>query len=63
MLGSALFSSRSQEWTTPKELFDPLNEIFKFTLDACATRENAKCKRYFTKAEDGLKQKWIGRVL
>jgi len=62
MLNSALLSSRSQEWSTPKELFDQLNGIFRFTLDPCATCENAKCKNYFTKAEDGMRQPWIGRV-
>jgi phage N-6-adenine-methyltransferase len=39
-----------------------LNKQFHFTLDACATQQNAKCVRYFTKADDGLKQEWTGRV-
>lgn len=30
--------------------------------DVCATAENAKCPRYFTKADDGLAQVWSGRV-
>lgn len=33
---------------TPPELFDPLHEEFKFTLDACAVPENAKLTRYCT---------------
>jgi phage N-6-adenine methyltransferase len=45
---------------TPPELFDPLNEEFHFTLDVCATAQNAKCTRFFTPEEDGLKQKWTG---
>ena len=28
-----LFSSASEEWATPQELFDKLNEEFCFTLD------------------------------
>ena len=37
-----------------------MNEEFKFTLDPCSTKENAKCKKYFTKEQDGLKQDWKG---
>lgn len=36
------------------------NAEFHFDLDVCATPENAKCERFFTKAEDGLKQSWGG---
>jgi phage N-6-adenine-methyltransferase len=45
--------------TTP-ELFDPLNERFDFTLDVAAAPHNAKCKRYFTREDDGLAQSWTG---
>jgi len=53
-----LFSSKSDEWETPQWLFDELNEEFGFTLDPCATHENHKCNRYFTKEEDGLSRSW-----
>jgi phage N-6-adenine-methyltransferase len=33
-----------------------------FDLDVCATAENAKCERYFTRDDDGLAQTWTGRV-
>lgn len=55
-----MFSSRSEMWETPKAFFDDLDELFHFTLDACATSENAKCERYFTPEMDGLKQDWDG---
>ena len=55
-----MFSSKSNEWETPKELFDKLNNEFKFTLDAAASDQNHKCERYFTIEEDGLKQNWAG---
>lgn len=48
------------EWATPQHLFDELNEEFGFTLDVCATPENAKCDQFFTKEQDGLKQIWGG---
>jgi len=55
-----MFSSKTEEWETPQDIFDELNEIFKFTLDPCATDQNAKCDSYFTKEDDGLAQDWGG---
>lgn len=41
--------------------FDPLNVRFGgFTLDVAAAAHNAKCARYFTRADDGLAQSWAG---
>lgn len=54
------FMSKNQEWGTPQKLFDELDKHFHFTLDPCATAENAKCKKYFTKEQDGLLQMWGG---
>ena len=56
----ALFSSATDEWATPQELFDRLNDEFHFTVDVCASKENAKVSRFFTKEQDGLKQDWTG---
>ena len=55
-----LMSSKSTEWETPQAFFDTLNAIFEFNLDVCATKENAKCSRYFTLNDDGLTQTWAG---
>jgi phage N-6-adenine-methyltransferase len=55
-----MFTSASDEWETPREFFDEVNDIFHFDLDVCATRGNAKCRRYFTKAENGLRRIWRG---
>lgn len=52
------FSSNTPEWATPQKFFDMLNKEFKFNLDPCATKENAKCKRFFTEKENGLQQRW-----
>jgi phage N-6-adenine-methyltransferase len=60
---SVHFSSASDEWETPQSLFDELDWIVGgFTLDPCATAQNAKCDRFFTKHEDGLAQPWEGKV-
>jgi phage N-6-adenine-methyltransferase len=59
---SVHFQSNTCEWATPPDLFAKLNARFSFTLDPCATPENAKCARYFTRADDGLAHPWQGRV-
>ena len=60
---AALFTSESAEWETPQDLFGQLAEEFgPFDLDPCCRPETAKCARYFTKADDGLAQRWEGRV-
>ena len=53
-----MFSSASDEWPTPRWLFEALDHEFHFTLDPCATPQNAKCRRFFTRNEDGLRQDW-----
>ena len=60
---AVMFSSETDLWATPQEFFDKLNSEFNFTLDPCATPENAKCKKYYTKVEDGLKQDWSGEIV
>ena len=52
------FSSATDEWPTPQFLFEAMHAEFKFTLDPCATPANAKCPRYYTRIEDGLRQDW-----
>ena len=49
-----------EDWSTPQSFFDSLDREFGFTLDACATNENAKCLNYFTRDDDGLAQSWAG---
>lgn len=53
-------SSATCEWATPQELFDRLNAQYHFETDVCATVENAKCGKFYTKEQDGLKQDWRG---
>ena len=56
------YSSRNREWSTPVDLFQELNEVFHFDLDACADASNAKCACYFTKHQNALTQRWRGTV-
>lgn len=58
-----MFSSKTDEWATPHEFFNSLNDEFHFTVDVCATEENAKCRKYYTRQDDGLAQDWSGEVV
>lgn len=58
MINDGMFSSESGEWETPDDLFDYWNRIFTFTVDVCASAENAKLSVYFDKEIDGLTQDW-----
>lgn len=60
MLNRGLMSSNTDEWATPKIFFEELNKEFNFTLDPCATNENHKCNKYFTKEDNGLLKSWSG---
>lgn len=60
---SVHFSSETDLWATPQDFFDELNKEFNFTLDPCAIPENAKCAKFFTEADDGLKQSWDNEVV
>ena len=43
---------------TPWSVFWEYDAEFHFTLDVCATADNAKCVRYFSPEQDGLVQDW-----
>lgn len=58
-----MFSSNSVEWETPQDFYNNLNQEFNFTLDPCATKENAKCSKYYTKEQNGLLQDWTGETV
>jgi len=37
---------------TPPDVFDPLNAEFRFTLDVAASKQNAKCARFYAKSPE-----------
>ena len=47
MNNDLMFSSKKDDWGTPQDLFDRLDKLYGFTLDAAANHENAKCPRYY----------------
>lgn len=58
-MNKALFSSSRDDWVTPPDFFAELDKKFRFTLDAYALPETAKCADYFTPEDDGLSRPWI----
>ena len=55
-----MFSSKTDLYSTPQSFYDNLNKEFNFTLDPCATKDNHKCDKFYTKEDDGLSKSWIG---
>jgi site-specific DNA-methyltransferase (adenine-specific) len=54
-------SSLTPEWETPRPLFEALDKEFgPLQVDVCATAENTKLPRFWSKADDGLAQDWTG---
>lgn len=54
------FTSATDEWSTPPDLFTELHAEFDFTLDVCASATNARVPDYFDADRDGLAQDWTG---
>lgn len=57
-----MFSSKTDQWATPQDFFDELNDEFGFDIDVCADDYNHKCVDYYTKEQDGLSLPWDGIV-
>lgn len=45
---------------TPPEVFGPLHERFRFTVDVAASAANAKCERFYSEQDSGLTKSWAG---
>lgn len=56
-----MFSSKSDNWSTPDSLFNELDKEFHFNLDPCADSNNHKCEHYYTEEENGLEKNWGGQ--
>ena len=54
------FSSKTDEWETPQNLFDELDREFRLSWDVCATDDNTKLPKWWTKKDDGLSKDWRG---
>ena len=55
------WKTRDDEYGTPAVLFDHLNRIYKFTCDVASSPKLAKCRKFYSREQDGLKQRWRGQ--
>jgi site-specific DNA-methyltransferase (adenine-specific) len=61
-MNPAMFSSTSDEWRTPPDLFAHLNDIYQFDLDPASTHDNHVCRLHCTLEDlNGLKFNWAER--
>jgi len=58
MINKALFSNNSDEWETPKDFYDNLDEKYKFVFDLACSKDNCKTADGFTIEENSLEQNW-----
>lgn len=59
-VNDGLFSSKTEMWETPLNVFNKYNDIHKFTTDVCAIESNKKCNHFYSPEENGLIQEWEG---
>lgn len=52
------FSSKKDQWETPREFFDHVNRIYKLDIDVCADEENTKLPRHWNEYADALSKDW-----
>ncbi|WEM33137.1 DNA modification methyltransferase [Escherichia phage EJP2] len=57
------FSSKAQTWNTPRDLWNKINAVWKFTLDAACLENSALCEKYFTPEDDSLEQDWGDNIV
>jgi phage N-6-adenine-methyltransferase len=55
-------AKKTDDWRTPKDLFNHFNAIHRFDLDAAASHENHLCGKYFTVRKSALTRRWYGAV-
>jgi phage N-6-adenine-methyltransferase len=53
-------NSAVDDRAVPAEVFAPLNERFRFTIDVAASAANTKCPRFYTMTDSGLTKSWAG---
>ena len=57
-------TKKRQDWRTPDDFFNFCAFHFgPFTLDAAASKLNARCKNFFDQKSNGLLQSWEGQTV
>lgn len=55
---NVVHSKGKDDWRTPQWLYDHLNTIYNFKLDAAADEDNALCTYFFDAESNALKHSW-----
>lgn len=63
MINKGLFTSNKENWETPTDFFNKLNDKFHFKWDLAAEDHNHKVDNYFTEKDDSLSQNWGGLMV
>jgi site-specific DNA-methyltransferase (adenine-specific) len=63
VVSNILFSSKSDEWTTPKDFYDKLDKEYKFVFDLACSKDNCKTRDGFTIEDDAIEQDWYNITL
>jgi site-specific DNA-methyltransferase (adenine-specific) len=53
-----MFSSKKDNWETPQDFFNKLDDEFNFSWDLAASSQNAKCEQYIDKSANSLSIDW-----
>ena len=58
-----MFSSKSDEWSTPQDFFEAVHAEFDFQVDLAATAENRKCAVFYSIENNALTADWTRNLL
>lgn len=58
MNNEVMFSKKSDEWGTPQDFFNKLDEKYNFVFDLAASQDNCKTEDGFSIEENSLEQNW-----
>lgn len=56
------FETTKNDYETPLDLFNKLNDEFHFDIDLAASSKNKKVPVFFSEQQDALQQDWSGTV-
>ncbi|MCS2159608.1 adenine methyltransferase [Scandinavium sp. H11S7] len=56
--GAKITENGSDDWQTPRIIYEVLNKRFRFTRDAAATAENSHCLKWWSREDNALLMDW-----
>ena len=62
-VNTAMLSTGSGEWQTPRRVFQKLDDEFHFRLDAAATAANALCEYFYTAEDSAFDHDWAAELI